>query len=519
MPECAIAAPYAVEAGAEVCRLGGNAVDAAVATAFALSVAYPHNTSLGGDVIALVRQPSGAIQVVNASGYASRHVDAARLRGRYGGSMPANGIETVTVPGAVAGLGALHAAGGILPWAACIQPAINLAESSPAAGNLAAAVAGNLDLVLADGGCTALLAPTGRPLAAGDPLRQPALARTLQRLATDGAVDLYTGAVAADLAAGLADLGSPIDADDLAAFCPEVVPPLTQPFRQWDLWTAPPNSQGLLVLEILGILDAAGIADPLGRDAAVLAQVFRLASNDRRMALADPPAMKLSVPELLDPDRLSALAATAVQRASDGRPSDAGPVAPPGGDTVAITTSDTDGRAVCLIQSVFHLLGSGIVEPRTGLMLHNRGAAFSLQPQSPNCLAPRKRPAHTLMPVIVTTGSRLAWVVGTMGGTRQPQIQAQLLLHLAAGSAPEEALAAPRFVVEGADDQPMAFVETADVDAAAVIGASLPITWQGPDDEMTGRAQIAWVGPQGARSATDPRGEGGAISVKPALHP
>ncbi len=254
-----------------------------------------------------------------------------------------------------------------------------------------------------------------------------------------------------------------------------------------------------------------GGIEPLADDAAILSEIFQLAARDRRQWLADPAAMPLSAADLLTPGRLAELAATVGQGLPPARRASRPAARAPGsGDTVAVVTADTGGRAVCLIQSVFHLLGSGILERDTGILLHNRGSSFALRRDSPNRIAPRKRPAHTLMPVMVSQGGQLRWVVGTMGGTRQPQIQTQLILRLTAGQAPAAALAAPRWVVEGSAAAPVAYVERQLAPAAAAsIAASLPVSWQGPEDDMTGRAQMAW--PEGAGSvaaATDPRGEG-----------
>jgi gamma-glutamyltranspeptidase/glutathione hydrolase len=240
--------------------------------------------------------------------------------------------------------------------------------------------------------------------------------------------------------------------------------------------------------------------------------------------------MRMSVADLLAPARLAELADRIGQSPrAPASPGEATPdvsapgVSAPGasGDTVAIVTADTDGRAVCLIFSVFYLLGSGVLEPSTGILLHNRGSAFSLSPESANRIGPRKRPAHTLMPVVVSRDGRLEWVVGTMGGTRQPQIQAQLLLRLLAGATPAAALAAPRWVVEGTVEHPVAYVERPmPALAAASIGASLPVQWQGPEDEMTGRSQIARIaGDGGVTAASDPRGEGSARVAEPSTEP
>jgi oxamate amidohydrolase len=531
---CAVATPHAraTQAAARCVRAGGNAVDAAIAAALALAVVQPHYTSVGGDLIALIRTPDGTITTVNATGFAGRRTDPDRLAARYGGSMPASGVDTITVPGAVAGLGVLHRLGAARPWAEAVEPARELAaDGVPASASLVAAVHGNPALVTADPGLRAVLAPGGSLLHSGQLLRQPALAATLGAIAREGPQALYTGSLADRLADGLQARGCVLDSSDLAEFEPACEPPLAAAFRGWDIATSGPNSQGFFLLEALGILERLGPGlQPLAHDARTLARIFQLAAQDRRDWLADPAAMRVTASELLEPGRLDQLAERVAQPVRPAPPT--GPVPPaspgaagqrrpagqqltqPAGDTVAVVTADDSGRAVCLIQSVFHLLGSGVLEPRTGILLQNRGSAFSLRADSANRIAPRKRPAHTLMPVMVSRDNSLAWVIGTMGGTRQPQVQTQLILRLAAGATEAEALAAPRWVVEGNPDRPTAYVEDQVAGrAAAGIGAEMPVTWIAQEDEMTGRAQIARAANGDVVAASDPRGEGSAETV------
>jgi len=514
---CAVATPHtlATEAAADVIRIGGNAIDAALTAAFVLTVVYPHNTALGGDLIALVRQPDGTITNVNASGPAGRHVNLADFRSRYGNTMPVTGVDTITIPGAVAGLAAIHDLGASRAWSEHLTAAYDFAANgAPVASSLDAAIREQLAIVLQDPGLADLLAPGGEPLRTGDQLVQPALARSLRTLAEGGPSTLYGGQLGRTLVTGLAALGGQIDIEDLARFSPRLEEPLRRSFGQWDVWTSGPNSQGFLLLEILGALETLGPdCEPLGRDAGVLSQLFRLATADRERYLADPEFMKLRVTDLLGSERLFKFARDATQhteslatnlRLGSGRPK---------GDTVAVVTADSEGRAVCLIQSVFHAFGAAILEPATGFVMHNRGSFFSLSPDSVNQLAPDRRPAHTLTPVMVTSGPKLAWVVGTMGGKAQPQILAQVLLRLFAGQTPREAVTAPRWVVGGLEvDQvdEIAYVECpVAASARQSIQARLPVVDLPSHDETTGHAQAVAVLDDGTLvAASDPRSDG-----------
>lgn len=513
---CAVATAHAnaTQAAARCVRAGGNAIDAAITAAFTLAVVQPHYTSLGGDLIALVREPDGAITTVNATGYAGRRTDPDRLAARYGGSMPRSGPDTITVPGAVAGLGLLHGLGAVLPWQASIEQARELAASGvPAPASLVAAAHNEAALVLSDAGLRSLLAPGGAMVREGQMLRQPALAATLGEIATEGPQALYTGPVAGRLLRGLRAVGSMLERADLAEYRSFSEAPLAAAFGNLHVATSGPNSQGYFLLEVLGIIDRLGPGfQPLSGGAGTLARIFQIAAQDRRDFLADPAAMQVTAAELLAPGRLDRLS-DSVRRTEPTRSQHAGRERPPTGDTVAVVTADSDGRAVCLIQSIYYLLGSGVLEPNTGILLQNRGSAFSLSAHSRNRIAPRKRPAHTLMPVMVSGDSTLAWVVGAMGGTRQPQVQAQLILRLSAGATEAEALAAPRWVVEGNPDNPTAYLEEQVAKpAAARICAQLPALWISRNDEITGRAQIARATGSLA-AASDPRGEGSAETV------
>lgn len=520
----ALATPHALatEAGEQAFRTGGTAIDAALAAAATLTVVYPHYCALGGDLIALVATPDGGTVAVNGSGAAALATDPAAVRARYG-SMPATGAETVTVPGVVAAWETIHALGARRPLAYALEAAVVAAHAGVAvAPSLAAALNAEASLLAADPGLRAVFFDANGPLRAGATLRQPALARSLEAIARAGSSVLYDGPLATSLIGTLEARGSCLTVEDLRAHATETTTPLSRPFRGLEVLTAPPGSQGFVLLEILAAVEALGLGgslDPLGPDAPLLAEIARLATVDRDRYLADPRFAAVPVDELLGPAHVAELVDRARQRV--GRSEEAGrgalgartPPSPrPGGDTVAVVAADADGYAVSLIQSVFFVFGSGILDPGTGIICHNRGASFVLDPGSPNVLAAGKRPAHTLLPVIVRREDGIAAVNGTMGGTVQPQIHAQILLRLTAGSSPMEVVAAPRWVVDGGGAERV-LVESGVPEAArsALLAAGYELERLPDLDEEVGQAQSLTRAADGTFAAgTDPRADGAA---------
>jgi gamma-glutamyltranspeptidase len=526
--------PLATAAGIAVAERGGNAVDAAVAAAMSLAVVYPHMCSAGGDVIALVASPDGRVECVNASGAAGVRSNAEGLR-REHEVMPSSGPHTVTVPGAVSAWGVLSERAGRLSLGELLQPAIAQARDGvPIAPGVHRALRERADLLCLDPGMREVFFCGGAPVGAGEALRQPALAATLAEIADFGWRAFYDGPVARRVCSGMVRLGVPLVPVDLARHAPEVTAPLRARHRAGEILTAPPNSQGLLLAEILAALECLHPPDPLGSDAGALAELFRLVSRDRDRHLGDPRWTDVPVEELLSPAHAKKLAEAAASRAAAGRSPAAGgnphavtsssaisvhqaPGARAAGDTVAVVAMDADGYAVSLIQSVFHAFGSGLLDPETGLILHNRGAFFSLDPLSPNRLEPGKRPAHTLMPVLVREAGRIAGAHGTMGGKAQPQIHTHLLLNLEAGRSPAEALEAPRWVLGGlvTEEGDLVLAERS-VPAAAldsIATAGLGIMAVADLDEEVGHGQLVRRTPSGELlAATDPRADGQAAA-------
>jgi gamma-glutamyltranspeptidase len=513
-----IATPHtaASNAGAAALRAGGNAVDAALAAAAVLSVAYPHNCGLGGDLFALVAEPDGAMHAVNASGPAARLTDAEALRG-VAATMPTAGVETITVPGVVAGWKRLHRLGARRDWTDAMGDAARMARAGvPVAPGLADAIA-TTGGVRSDPGMAGVFAPGGVPLRAGDRLVQPALADTFDRLAAEGPDALYRGPIGSALIAGLQQRGSALTQQDLAEFAVQDTEVLCADLGDCQLLTTPPNSSGVLLAQAMLAVRESGAGGRLGGDAAVLAEIFSAGNEQRARELCDPRVRPFRRDAWLGADRIRDIAALA--RAGDGRLNGVAVAGEPrpGGDTIAVVTADREGRAVSLIQSLFHSFGSQVLEPVTGIVLHNRGSSFTLDPVHPNVLAPGKRPAHTLMPVMIRRDGRLLGVLGAMGGKVHGQIHTQVLLRLLSGVSAPDAVAAPRFAVGAmALGEPERTVRVErDCHPAVLAGlrrAGFDAVEVPRHSSFLGHVQAIWLEPA-PLGGSDPRADGSSISV------
>ena len=507
----AVATPHTLATDASVAafRDGGSAIDAAIAAAAVLTVVYPHNVALGGDLIALVRTPEGAVSCVNASGWAAAATDAAAMRAAHGAALPDRGADTVTVPGGVRGWQTLREMGSRLSWARLLEPAREIADvGAPVARSLAAHLVDpeNADLFgLAD--FDRVFRPDGRPLRGGESLRQPRLAETFAALADGGADEFYTGALAARTVQYLRSQGSVLAAADFAEFEPEVAEPISLDYHGLTVFTSPPNTHGFMALRTLNALARQGFSAPLGRGMGALVREFHLGNRLRTAHLADPRMVPVDVEALIQ-DEFTGQPAAEVVRSI------------PGGDTVGVAAADSDGYAISLIQSVFHAFGSGLVDPDTGVLFHDRGTSFSLDPNSPNVLAPRKRPLHTLMPMMTTERGAVRHVLATMGGQGQPQILTQVLLRMLDGANPEYAIAAPRVIVGaqmyGCTPDSVVVEADADPSAIAALGETgLSVVEVPAHSEGLGQANVVAVADDGQlTAAADPRADGSAVVVQ-----
>ena len=462
----AVVAPHhlATAAGLGVLRAGGSAVDAAIATNAVLGVVVGQACGLGGDAFWLVWDEAVAVQVaLNGSGRAPAGADPAALRAHGLTALPLRGPLTITVPGAVRSWADAHARWGQLPVAAVLAPAIELAQSGfPADEHFVRAVEASARIFDAElgpsaGGWHATYRGAGRPWRLGERVRLPALAATLERLATAGLADFYGGDLATRQAAALAAAGSPCTAADLAGHGSSWETPLALDYRGVSATSAPPNSSGVTGLEVLNILralpapvpgafdpgDGGATAGPDLRWVHAGIEAMKLALADRDAFLTDPDFASVPVDRLLDRSYGADLAArihperVSVPASSTNRP---------GGGTIYLAVVDGRGNAVSLIESNYAGFGSGIVDPATGIAYQNRGSYFSLDPSHPNVLAPGKRTLHTLIPGMLLRDGR-PWVVhGSMGGDAQPAIYAQLVSALVDGGLDiATAVAAPRW--------------------------------------------------------------------------
>lgn len=498
----AVAAPHpaALDAAAEAVAAGGDAIDAALAAAAALTVVYPHQCSIGGDLVALVRRPGHAVTAVVSAGAAPSGIDVAALAQQE--RMPRQGAQTVTVPGVVAGWRAIDALGGRLGLRPALLRAAGLAaDGAPVSAGLARAIAVREDEIRADAGMTDVFGDgAGGLLGAGDRLVQPALAATLTELAADPGA-MYRGRIAGSITARLRELGGAHTEADFAAHEAELAEPEQADVGGVRWWVAPPPTQGVVLLGILpeALADDTDSAD---RTAELVDAVHR-AALVRQAELGDPRGGPIDVAAMTDPRDTGRTGA--LPRAGRAL-----------GDTVAVTAADTDGTVVTLIQSVYQLFGSGILDPGTGVVLHNRGSAFSTDPDHPGHVGPGLRPPHTLLPVIAETDG-LVVGLGCQGGSAQPWILAQVARDLVDGdSDPVAVLGRPRFVVGARDlgHEEMTLVSepgTDDVIAAAT-ALGLPVArTDGPVDEA-GHVQTVRLHADGhLDAASDPRADGRAV--------
>jgi gamma-glutamyltranspeptidase/glutathione hydrolase len=501
--------PLAAQAGLGMLARGGNAVDAAIATAAALPVLEPVMNGLGGDAQVLLCQ-NGQVSALNGSGRAPAAWSPERFAGRE--RMPTEGWDSVTVPGGVAAWIALWRAHGSLPLATLFEPAIRYArEGFPVSPMIARQWERQSPRLLAQPGFAETFLRQGQPWQAGERFRLPAAADTLERIADTQGVDFYDGRTAQRLLAHAQAHGGAMTADDLRTHRAEWVVPNASRYRTLTVHELPPSTQGLAVQIALGVLEHL----PLGPELPIVdrmhlqIEAMKIAFADCHAHVADPAHMRMPVAALLDPDYLRERS-HAIRRDQAGLPQAR---ALPAGGTVYFTTADRHGMLVSFIQSNFQGFGSGVVVPDVGVSLHNRGAGFSLQPDHPNQVQGGKRPFHTIIPGLLTRDGEAVAALGVVGADMQPQGQVQLICGLEDLQLnPQAALDAPRWRV----------TETGEVwleedcgehtaQQLAARGHRVQLRAAGAEVHVAG--QIAWRHREGQCwiGATDPRRDGSAV--------
>ncbi len=511
--------PLAAQAGLAALQRGGNAIDAAISAAAAMTILEPCSNGLGSDAFALVWDGT-TLHGLNASGRAPAAWTPAYFRQRHAADAsapPKRGWDAVTVPGAVGGWAALAERFGALPFADLLAPAIDIAERGYAVPVVIqqkwAAAAALPELARGPGFAEAFL-PQGRAPAVGERFAFPAAARALRAIAATRGEAFYLGEIAHAIAAHAAAHGGAMTREDLAAAAPEWVTPIHHGYRDVTLHEIPPNGQGLAALIALGILDhldlrAHGVDSA---DAAHLQiEAVKLAFADAYRHVAEPAAMTVGVADLLDPAYLAHRA-----RLIDPRRAQVfGPGLPPPAGTIYLTAADAQGRMVSFIQSNYMGFGSGVVIPGWGISMQNRGHGFSLDAAHPNVVAPGKRPFHTIIPAFLSRAGQPLMSFGVMGGHMQPQGHVQAVVRMIDFAQPPQAACdAPRWRVDGGLDLGVeSHLPRAVARALADRGHRLVATTDSYQD--FGAGQFIWrlgdPAVDGYVAASDPRRDGAAV--------
>ena len=441
--------PLATLAAVDTLRAGGTAADAAVAAVATLCVVEPHMTGIGGDCYCLVSAPGKPVWGYNGSGRAGAKASYEALRAK-GMTEIGNSIHAVTVPGALDAWEAILKSHGRFGLDRALQAAIKYAEGGfPVAARVAWDWQRHVARLKADAGCAKHYLFNGEAPKQGDVIRFPALAATLKTIAAKGARAMYEGEIAEDMAATVAARGSFLTPEDYARHRGDVVTPISTNYRGLDLIEIPPNGQGLTALVMLNILENFDLAalDPLGPERFHLVlEAARLGFAVRDTHIADDAHMRTPVADLLDKGFGKKLASLIDMNKRSKLPS-----APaPGSNTIYLSVVDRDRTAVSFINSLYSNFGLGICTEKTGILLTNRGACFTLEPDHPNTFGPNKRPMHTIIPALAMRNGRCDMSFGVMGAHYQPMGHVQIVLNmLDYGMDVQQAIDTPRFFFEG----------------------------------------------------------------------
>ena len=465
--------PLASQAGLEILKKGGNAFDAVLAAAACLNVVEPMSDTLGGDAFALVWH-KGQLYGLNASGPAPLKLSREALLDAGYTEMPRKNWGAVTVPGMVSGWAELNSRFGRLSLKEIVAPAVRYArEGFPVQPTVSALFAkcmpelkklvdpqffGPLERMIMSGlrpsfmsfGCCS---PSGRlagdrlvPLP-GDVLRFPEMADTLEEIGETLGESFYRGKLAKEISRYAERTGGYLTEDDLAAYRAEWVQAISTSYRGYDIFEIPPNGHGLVVLMALNLLKEMDLSGGPGDPAVIHRQIeaMKLAFTDGKRYITDPRYMKAEVGRLLSDDYAAGRRALIGEEALIPSPGD-----PFSGKTVYLNAADGEGNMISYIQSCYENFGSGVTIPGTGIVMNNRGWNFTMDPAMENCVAPGKKPYHTIIPGFITKDGEAVGPFGVMGGFMQPQGHVQVLCNMFDfGMNPQEALDAPRWMWTG----------------------------------------------------------------------
>jgi oxamate amidohydrolase len=517
------AAPHhaAAEAGRAILAEGGNALEAMVAMAAAIAAVYPHMNHVGGDGFFLVRERSGRVRALMAAGRAGAHARIELYREEGYDTIPPRGpLAALTAPAAVAGwslaLEAAKVAGGRMPLGVLLEAAIRHARDGyKVTASQARLTAEKLGELADVPGFAATFLVDGKPPAAGTVLRQPALAASLDHLAHVGLDDFYRGDVGYEIAADLAGIGSPVTRADIEAVRAELAEPLTLTIDAGTLYNMPPPTQGIASLIILGLFSRLRV--PAAEDfdhIHGLIEATKRAFRVRDRFVTDPDRLPQPLAPFLDAKFLDAEVQQIDRRkAAKWQTS-------PGGDTVWMGAADADGLVVSYIQSIYWEFGSGCVLPRTGVLMQNRGASFSLDPRALNALAPGRVPFHTLNAALAVLRDGRIIAYGSMGGDGQPQTQAAVFTrHVLYRQPLAEALDRPRWLLGrtwGSAVTNLRLEEGFDgnlIDRLLSAGHDVEVLDARYSDTMGHAGAVVLHSDGTLEGAHDPRADGGAAGV------
>ncbi len=517
--------PLAAQAAVRILESGGNAVDAAIAANSTQGLMEPTSNGIGGDLFALVYVArEDKLYGINASGWSPAGMSPAFLQTKgIEGELPYRGVYTVTVPGAVAGWAAMHDRFGKLPLATDLAPAIWYAEHGfPVMEVTAGLWSHSVQMLGEDAEARATFLVDGRSPRAGEIFKNPALARSLQRIAASGRDGFYKGPTAQAIVDVVRARGGVMTLDDLGQFQPEWVQPIETTYRGWTVSELPPNGQGIAALEMLGIMSHFPLAEwgfHSTRSLHAMIEAKKLAYADLLRYIGDPRFGQIPVTQLLSAENAARRARLIDPKkaACKVEPSQLpGITASRGSDTIYLTVVDKDGNIVSLIQSNYAGFGSGLVPKGAGFMLQNRGNLFTLHPGQPNTLAGHKRPLHTIIPGFMRKNEiRIGF--GIMGGWNQSQAHAQFVSDIADyGMTIQQALEAGRFTkgtFEGCDVEIESSVPQQVRDELTALGHQLEVRPPRTPNFGYGQA-VLWDRASGVKfGASDPRHDGEAIPV------